>query len=217
MSSAAVRRYTLAEEVANSVTHGIGAVLSVAALVVMVVMAAGTGDARKTVSLAVYGATLLVLYLSSTLYHSLPGPGAKKVFRFLDHAAIYLLIAGTYTPFTLVSLKGGWGWTLFGLIWSMALVGLVMTFLGAGRSSRVLASLVYIGMGWLVVIAVKPLLGAVPAGGLFWLVAGGLAYTSGVIFYVWKNLPFNHALWHLFVLAGSACHFTAVYFYVLPG
>lgn len=208
-------RYSLAEEVASSVTHGLGVVLSITALVILTTLAGRSGDKWRVVSFAIYGATLIIMYLSSVLYHSLQEPGIKRVLRYLDHSAIYLLIAGTYTPFTLVNLRGPWGWTLFGLIWGLAALGLLMTVLGFG-GSRALASLVYIGMGWLVVVAIKPLLAAVPAGGIAWLVAGGLFYTLGVIFYVWKRLPFNHAIWHLFVLGGSVCHFFAVLFYVLP-
>ena len=205
-------RYSPAEEIANSVTHALGLVLSVTALVFLTVLAGRSGDAWRTVSLVIYGLTLVVLYTSSALYHSFQSPGAKRIFRFLDHAAIYLLIAGTYTPFTLVTLRGGWGWTLFGLVWGAAALGLAMTVSGFGRS-RILS---YIAMGWLIVIAVKPLLEAIEPGGMAWLVAGGLFYSSGVLFYIWKRLPFHHAIWHLFVLAGSVCHFLAIYRYVLP-
>ena len=210
-----IKKYSTAEEAANAATHGIGTVLSITALVLLTVFAARGGDAWRIVSLAIYGATLVTLYASSTLYHLFRNSGAKRVFRYLDHSAIYLLIAGTYTPFTLVNLRGGWGWTLFGLIWGFAAIGLVMTISGFGRS-RALASLVYIGMGWLVVIAIRPLLASIPSGGIVWLVAGGLFYTLGVVFYIWKKLPFNHAIWHLFVLGGSVCHFFAILFYVLP-
>jgi len=216
MTINSANRYNLTEEIASGVTHGLGAVLGVTALILLTVLAARSGDVWKVVSFAVYGSTLILMYLSSTLYHSFQEPKTKRIFRYFDHSAIYLLIAGTYTPFALVSLRGAWGWTLFGLIWGIAVFGLLMTVLGMGKS-RVLASLVYIGMGWLVVIAIKPLLAAVPAGGIAWLVAGGLFYTLGVVFYVWKRLPFNHAIWHLFVLAGSVCHFFAVLLYVLPG
>ena len=216
MTTTTPNRYKFAEEVANSITHGLGATLGVAALVVLATLAARTGDPWKVVSFTIYGSTLTFMYLSSTLYHSFQNPGTKRIFRYFDHSAIYLLIAGTYTPFTLVSLRGPWGWTLFGLIWSLAAFGLIMTVFGFGRS-RVLASLIYIGMGWLVIIAVKPLLNTIPTGGISWLVAGGLFYTTGVVFYIWKRLPFNHAVWHLFVLAGSVCHFIAILLYVLPG
>lgn len=210
-----VNRYSLAEEIASSLIHGLGAVLSVLALILLTVLSLRSGDPWRVVSLAIYGSTLAILYISSTLYHSFQNPMAKRVFRYLDHSSIYLLIAGTYTPFTLVNLRGGWGWTLFGLIWGFAIIGLIMTVSGFGRS-RVLASLIYIGMGWLVIIAIKPLINSIPPGGIVWLVAGGLFYTFGVIFYIWKTLPFNHAIWHLFVLAGSLCHFLAIFKYVLP-
>jgi len=215
MNSKTARRYSLREEVASSVAHGLGVVLSITALIILTTLAARSGDTWRVVSFAVYGSTLIIMYLSSVLYHSFQEPGIKKVLRYLDHSAIYLLIAGTYTPFTLVNLRGPWGWTLFGLIWGLAALGVLMTVLGVG-GSRILASLVYIGMGWLVVVAIKPLLDVIPTGGIAWLVAGGLFYTFGVVFYVWKGLPFNHAIWHLFVLGGSVCHFFAVLFYVLP-
>jgi len=212
----ATRPYSLAEEVASSVTHGLGVILSITALIVLATLAARSGDTWRVVSFSIYGSTLIMMYLSSALYHSFQKPEVKKVLRYLDHSAIYLLIAGTYTPFTLVTLRGPWGWTIFGLVWSFAFVGLLMTVMGAGRS-RLLASLIYIGMGWIIVIAIKPLVETIPPGGIAWLVAGGLFYTLGVIFYVWKKLPFNHAIWHLFVLGGSLCHFFAILFYVLPG
>jgi len=216
MNTTTAKRYSLAEEVASSATHGLGVVLSISALIILTTLAARSGDIWRVVSFSIYGSTLIIMYLSSVLYHSFQEPGIKRVFRYLDHSSIYLLIAGTYTPFTMISLRGTWGWTLFGIIWGLAAFGLLMTVLGVGRS-RVLASLVYIGMGWLVVVAIKPLLEAVPPGGIAWLVAGGLFYTFGVVFYVWKRLPFNHAIWHLFVLGGSVCHFFAILFYVLPG
>jgi hemolysin III len=215
MTTATGTRYSLAEEIASSLIHGFGAALSVSALVLLTILSLRSGDPWRVVSLAIYGSTLVILYLSSTLYHSFQNPTAKSVFRYLDHSSIYLLIAGTYTPFTLVNLRGGWGWTLFGLIWGFAILGLIMTASGFGRS-RVFASLIYIGMGWLVVIAIKPLINSIPPGGIVWLVAGGLFYTFGVIFYIWKTLPFNHAIWHLFVLAGSLCHFLAIFKFVLP-
>ena len=207
--------YTRTEEIASSVTHGIGTGLAVAALAVLVFFAARTEDPWKVVSLSIYGTTLVILYLSSTLYHAFRNPSLKRFFRFLDHSSIYLLIAGTYTPLTLINLRGRWGWTLFGLIWGLAAAGIIMTASLMGRS-RLLGGLIYIGMGWLAVVAIKPLVQSVPPGGIFWLVAGGLAYTVGVVFYVWKKLPYNHAAWHLFVLAGSACHFIAIFRYVLP-
>lgn len=215
MNTTTVKRYSLAEEIASSATHGLGVALSITALIILTILAARSGDIWRVVSFSIYGSTLIMMYVSSVLYHSFQDPGIKRVFRYLDHSSIYLLIAGTYTPFTLINLRGTWGWTLFGLIWGLAACGLLMTVLGVGRS-RVLASLVYIGMGWLVVVAIKPLLETVPPGGIAWLVAGGLFYTLGVVFYVWKKLPFNHAIWHLFVLGGSVCHFFAILYYVLP-
>lgn len=208
-------RYNQTEEMASSIIHGLGAGLAVAALALLVSLAGKIGDPWKVVSFSIYGGTLIMLYLSSTLYHAFQNPRIKRIFRHLDHCSIYLLIAGTYTPFTLISLRGKWGWTLFVLIWGLAIAGIVMTTVLMDRS-RVLGGLIYIGMGWLAIVAIKPLVQSIPAAGMFWLVAGGLAYTFGVVFYVWKKLPYNHAVWHLFVLAGSACHFVAIYRYVLP-
>ena len=208
-------RYSLAEEIAHAITHGIGLLLSVAALVILVVFATVRGDAWHIVSCSIYGSTLVLLYAASTFYHALPAPRAKGVFRVLDHAAIYVLIAGTYTPFTLVSLRGGWGWTLFGLVWSIAIAGIVMELLVKQRYHRVSIGL-YLGLGWLVMIALKPMLANVEPGGLILLLIGGLFYSLGVIFYAWKTLVYHHAIWHLFVLAGSAFHFFAILLYVIP-
>jgi len=208
-------RFRIREERANSITHAIGAGLSVAALAVLVTLAARLGDAWRVVSFSVYGSTLTLLYVASTLYHSVRSPTLKRAFRVLDHAAIFLLIAGTYTPFTLVTLRGGWGWSLFGLVWALALGGVLLKVFFVGRF-RAFSVALYIGMGWLVVFAVKPLVTALPAGGVTWLAAGGLAYTLGVAFYLWERFPFHHAVWHLFVLAGSVCQFLSVLLYVLP-
>lgn len=210
-----VKRYSLGEEIANSVTHGIGAGLSVAALSILVTFASLNGDAWRVVSFSIYGSTLILLYIASTFYHGLPFPRAKIILQVLDHSAIFLLIAGTYTPFTLVTLRGAWGWTLFGLVWGLAICGILLKVFFINRF-RILSVCLYIGMGWIMLIALKPLLSAVPVGGIVWLGIGGLAYTFGVIFYVLKQIPFNHAIWHLFVLAGSVCHFFSILFYVLP-
>jgi len=210
-----VYSYSLSEEIASSVTHGIGVLLAVGALVVMVVFAALRGTAWHVVSCAVYGATLVLMFAASTLYHSLSRPRAKVVMKVLDHSAIYLLIAGTYTPFLLVTLRGPWGWSLFGVIWVLALVGIVFKVFFAGRF-KLFSTLVYIGMGWMVIIAIRPLYKSLPLGGLTWLVAGGLFYTGGTIFYLWRRIPFNHAVWHAFVIAGSLCHFFSVMLYVIP-
>lgn len=207
--------YTPREELANAITHGIGVALSVVGLVVMVVVAATYGTAWHVTSVAIFGSALVLLYTSSTLYHSVPGAERKRVLRKFDHAAIFLLIAGTYTPFLLVSLRGPWGWSLFGVIWGLAVVGIALKFWFAGRF-RVISTIIYLAMGWLVLLAVKPMLAAVGAGGLVLLLGGGLCYTFGAGFYLWKRLPYHHAIWHLFVLGGSGFHWAAVFFYVLP-
>ncbi|MFZ5496775.1 MAG: PAQR family membrane homeostasis protein TrhA [Verrucomicrobiota bacterium] len=203
------------EEIANRLTHGVGALLGVAGLVLLVVASARHGDAWHMVSAAIFGASLVLLYTASTLYHSFSGEKARLLLRKFDHAAIFLLIAGTYTPFVLVTLRGVWGWSLFGVVWGLAAAGVALKFRFAGRF-RVVSTLIYIAMGWLVMIAIKPLMAALPAGGLKLLVAGGLCYTGGVVFYLWKRLPYHHAIWHLFVLAGSICHWAAVFFHVVP-
>lgn len=206
--------FSAAEEVANSLTHGAGLLLGVAALVLLVVFASRSGSAIRIVACAVYGTTLVLLYGASTLYHALPPGRGKRVFGILDHAAIFLLIAGTYTPFTLVTLRGGWGWSLFGAIWGLAAVGVVIEAVSRGRARR-LQLVLYLGMGWAIVAAARPLIIQLPPGGLLLLLVGGLAYTFGVVFFVWRRLPFHHAVWHVFVLGGSVCHFFAVLLYVI--
>ncbi len=201
------------DERLNSITHLIGACLALAGLVVLVAHAARLGDPWKIVSFSIYGVTLVGLYSFSALYHSVRGK-AKSVFQKLDHAAIYLLIAGTYTPITLVTLRGAWGWSLFGVIWGLALIGIVQDLL-AGRGGRVLSVVIYLLMGWLALVAIRPLARALPAAGLAWMIAGGLCYTVGVVFYALdKKLSFGHGIFHLFVLAGSACHYCTILFYV---
>jgi len=208
------RVQSLGEEIANSVTHGVGALASVVALPFLVM--AGLPDGAGVVAgNVVFGVSLLLLYISSTMYHSLARNRAKRVFRIIDHSAIYVLIAGTYTPFTLGVLRGTWGWTLFGVVWSLAVLGVALTASLGVRLPR-LSTMVYIGMGWLVVIVIKPLMTHLPPAGLAWLVAGGLAYTGGAVFYGWKRLRYQHTVWHLFVLAGSVCHFMAVLRYAAP-
>ena len=196
-------------------THGLGAALSAAGLVVLVTLSSLRGDAWRIAATAIFGATLVLLYASSTLYHSFRDERTKRLLRKFDHAAIFLLIAGTYTPFLLVNLRGPWGWSLFGVIWALAVAGVALKFRFTGRF-RVGSTLLYIGMGWLVVIALRPMQGAVPAAALWLLLAGGLCYTVGTVFYLWKRLPYHHAVWHLFVLGGSACHFFSVYAAVIP-
>ena len=206
---------TLPEEIANSITHGIGAALSIAGLSVLVALASMKGDAWRIVSFSVYGSTLVILYLASTLYHSFQSPRIKHWFRKLDHVSIYLLIAGTYTPFALVNMRGTWGWILFGLTWGIAAFGVLFKTFFVGRCN-ILSTALYIAMGWTVLIALKPAVAVVPLGGIGWMLAGGLLYTFGVIFYAWERLPFNHTVWHLFVLGGSVCHFFGIVFFVLP-
>ena len=204
-----------AAELANSITHGLGAVLSVLALVLLVVLAALHGTARHVVGAAIFGATLVLLYTMSTLYHALRNPRAKRVFKILDHSAIYLLIAGTYTPFCLATLRGGWGWSLFGVVWGLAAAGVVFKSVFIGRF-EILSTAVYLAMGWMVMVAAVPLWRALPAPGMAWLMAGGACYTLGVAFYAWHRLKFHHAVWHLFVLGGSLCHVVAVLGSVIP-
>ena len=209
----ALKKYSLGEEIANSITHGIGAALSIAGLVLLVVFASLYGDVWRVVSFSIYGSTLIILYLASTLYHSIPLPRAKRVFRILDHSSIYLLIAGTYTPVTLISMRGPWGWTLFGLIWALAIGGIFFKAFHFGKF-RALSVISYVMMGWLIVIALKPMLQAIPAGMFLWIIIGGACYTFGIIFYAVKKIPFNHAIWHLFVLGGSISHFFGMLFYL---
>jgi hemolysin III len=208
--------YSRGEETANRLTHALGAAFSVAGLVLMVVYSARYGDVWQVVSTAIFGATLVLLYTASTVYHSFQDERLSRVLQKFDHAAIFLLIAGTYTPFVLVTLRGPWGWSLFGVIWGMAAIGVVLKFWHAGRFT-VLSTLIYIIMGWLVLIALKPLSAALPAGGMRLLVAGGLCYTGGAVFYLWRRLPYHHAIWHLFVLGGSVCPWASVFWYVVPG
>ena len=207
-------RYRLGEEIANSVTHGVGLLLAVAGLVVLVTLAALRGTAWHVVGCSIYGSTLVLLYAASTLYHSIPNARAKRVFRVIDHSAIFLLIAGTYTPFTLINLRGPWGWSLFGVVWGLALLGIL--FQTGKLRHPVLSVVLYVLMGWTVVIATRPLLQTIAPGGLALLVAGGLAYTLGITFYAWKRLPYGHSVWHGFVLLGSAFHFFAILFFVVP-
>ncbi|MDH5471719.1 MAG: hemolysin III family protein [Gammaproteobacteria bacterium] len=197
----------------NSITHLLGAVAALAGCAVLVVFASLQGDPWKIVSFSVYGSTLFLLYLFSVLYHSLRGD-VKNIFRRLDHLAIYLLIAGTYTPFTLVTLNGSWGWSIFAAVWGLALVGMVIEFIP--QKKRIIPVIIYLVMGWICLVALKPLLAALPMAGFWWLLAGGLFYTFGVIFYVFdKKVVHFHGIWHLFVLAGSACHYFSVLWYVL--
>jgi hemolysin III len=197
------------EEIANSVSHGIGLLAALVAAPVLVLSAARQGGAARVVGASVFAAAMVLLYFTSTLYHALPWNRAKQVFQLLDHAAIYVMIAGTYTPFTLGVLRGAWGWTLFGIVWGLALGGVALTIAGGARYPKLRTSL-YLAMGWLIVVAVKPLWLRMPSEGLFWIAAGGIAYTVGVVFYAVKKVRYFHFVWHLFVVAGTACHFIAV-------
>ena len=208
--------YSLGEEIAHAVTHGLGAVLSIAGLTVLVAYATLYGGVWHVVSSAIFGGTLVLMYTASTLYHSIPLPRAKHVLRVIDHSSIYLLIAGTYTPFTLVTLHGPWGWGLFAGTWALALMGVVFKIYATGKLEK-LSLAIYLAMGWCAVFAIKPLLRTLETGGLILLLAGGLAYTGGVVFYVWERLRYHHAIWHAFVLAGSVLHYFAILFYVIPG
>lgn len=198
----------------NSVTHLVGSALSISGLSILLTLAVLQGDPWKVVSFAIYGATLVLLYCFSTIYHSIRSPRAKRVMQKLDHNAIYLLIAGSYTPFALVTLRGPWGWTLFGLSWGLALVGIVQE-LTLGRRTRRLSMILYVLMGWLVLIAVKPLVDAMPLGGLIWLALGGVVYSLGIYFFLNdERVRHYHGIWHLFVLGGSFCHFICILLYV---
>ncbi len=209
------RFYSLGEEIANSITHGIGAGLSIAGLTLLVALAVMNGNIYQIVSFSIYGATLIILYLASTLYHSFQQPRVKRVFRIIDHASIFLLIAGTYTPFLLVGIRGTTGWTLLVIVWGLAILGVGFKALFIHRFQK-LSVLAYILMGWLSVVAVKEMLANIPLGGLIWLAAGGAIYTIGIIFYALKKYRYTHTVWHLFVLGGSICHYFAILLYLAP-
>jgi len=203
------RTQSFGEEIANSISHGVGLLAAIIAAVVLVFSASQQDGAARIVGTSVFAATMVLLYLTSTLYHALPRNRAKRVFQVLDHIAIFLMIAGTYTPFTLGVLRGTWGWTLFGLVWGLAFAGVVLTAAGGVRYPKLRTGL-YLAMGWLILIAIKPLWLRMPSLGLFWLLAGGLAYMVGMVFYAAKRVRYSHFVWHLFVITGTACHFIAV-------
>jgi hemolysin III len=207
-------RNAFAEEMANSLTHGFGVVLSIAGAVVLLIAASRHGI-REIASCAVYGAALVMVYTTSTLYHSAVRIESKRFLRMLDHVAIFLLIAGSYTPFVLIALRGAWGWSLFAIVWTLAAIGVCFE-LTAWRQHRTAMVALYIGMGWVGLIALKPLIDALPSQGLWLLFGGGVSYTFGVLFYAWHRLRYHHAVWHLFVLGGSVLQYLAVLWYVLP-
>jgi len=208
-------RYTFGEELANALIHGFGVVLSLVGLVVLLGAAGHAGGMREVASCALYGGTLILLYTTSTLYHSARSPGSKQLLRTLDHLAIFLLIAGTYTPYVLIALHGTWSWSLFAVIWSLAALGAIFELTPLRRHRGAMVAL-YIAMGWVGLIAIKPLVAALPAPGLVLLFGGGASYTFGVLFYQWRSLRYHHAIWHLFVLCGSVLQFFSVLWYVLP-
>ena len=206
--------YSRKEEIVNINSHGFGLLLSVVGLVLLVVFASFKGTVWHIVSFAIYGTSLVVLYLASTLFHASQNPKSRKRLNVFDHASIYLLIAGTYTPFTLVTLQGGWGWSIFGIIWGLAILGVILKLFFTGKFNF-LSTIVYIFMGWLILIAIVPLVHSFPFYGLMWLIAGGVLYSIGAVFFLIEKIPYNHAIFHFFVLGGSACHFVAVFNYIL--
>ena len=210
-----VTYYPPFEEKLNVISHGIGFLLSIAALVLLVVYASIYGTVWHVVSYSIYGGSLILLYLASTLYHSAKRSKLRGRLQIFDHAAIYMLIAGTYTPFTLVTLNGTTGWIMFGITWAFALTGIILKIIFTGRFN-LLSTIMYVFMGWIVVLAIKPLIHNLPFEGLMWLFAGGIFYTIGAVLYSIKSIKYNHAIFHVFVLAGSFCHFMAIFFYVLP-
>ncbi|MCB0458655.1 MAG: hemolysin III family protein [Flavobacteriaceae bacterium] len=206
--------YNSTEEKLNVITHFIGLLLSIAALVLLIVHASYNGNARHIVSFTIFGASLILLYSASTIYHYVQKPELRRKLNILDHASIYVLIAGTYTPFTLVTLKGALGWTIFGITWGIALIGIFFKLFYTGRFDKI-STIAYVAMGWIIIFAIKPLIDTLPINGLYWLFAGGIFYTLGAVLYSIKKVPYNHAIFHVFVLLGSFSHFMAVYFYVL--
>jgi len=204
---------SLGEEITNSISHGLGLTAALVGIPMLIIKAARGGDAAFIVGACIFSTTLVLLYLTSTLYHAFPAGRAKRVFKILDHSSIFLLIAGTYTPFTLGVLRGAWGWTLFGIIWGLAAVGVALKAFGRARRP-IYSTGLYLLMGWIVIIAVQPMVTKVPLAGLLWLLAGGLFYTGGVVFFATdERLQYGHFIWHLFVLAGTACHYFAVFWY----
>lgn len=201
------------QEIANSITHGIGAILSIVGLITLLLMAVNRGDIWRIVSFTIYGATLVFLYICSTIYHGLSDRRKKYIFQILDHVAIYLLIAGSYTPLTLLTLRGPWGWSLLGIVWGMAFTGILLKIFFF-QKTQIISMILYIIMGWLIIVAIKPLLGASSSGMLYLIVAGGLCYSLGIIFFINPKIPYNHTIWHLFVLAGSFFHFSGYYLFL---
>ncbi|MCT4581584.1 MAG: hemolysin III family protein [Flavobacteriales bacterium] len=209
MSTKGLKYYSKSEEISNVLTHGIGFLLSIPALIFLINLALEKGGMSHLIGYIVFGASMLILYLASTVYHAVQKPNLRKKLNILDHAAIYVLIAGTYTPFTLVGLEGGWKWSIFGTVWGIALVGVIFKLFFTGKFN-LLSTILYVSMGWLIVIAYQPLSEGISSDSLYWLFAGGIAYTIGAVLYMIRKMPFNHAIFHLFVLIGTGCHFLSV-------
>jgi len=212
VAGAEVRLQSLGEEIANSVSHGLGLLAALAAVPVLITGAQQRGDVTGIVGASIFATAMVLMYLTSTVFHALPPGRTKDLFELLDHSAIYLLIAGTYTPFTLGVLSGTWGWTLFGLVWGLAVIGTALKVIGGARGT-ILSTVLYLAMGWLALIAADTVWTLVPKWGLFWLLAGGIAYTAGVVFFMFERIRYFHLVWHLFVLAGTTCHVFAVLWY----
>jgi hemolysin III len=207
------RQQSRGEELANAVSHGVALLVAIVATPVLIISAVRAGEVSAVIGASIFGGTMLMLYLASTIYHALPTGKAKRIFMIIDHCAIFLLIAGTYTPFTLGVLRGSWGWSLFGVVWGLCLIGILLKAF-FGTRYQLLSLCLYLTMGWLVVVAAQPVINAVPVPGLFWLLAGGVAYTAGVLFFLLDNrVRYAHFVWHLFVLTGTSCHFVAVFSY----
>lgn len=211
---AGYQRYSSKEELLNVITHGAGILFSITALILMLVFAGKNGSVWQIVSASIYGSTMVILYLASTLFHAAKNPRVKHKLNIFDHASIYLLIAGTYTPFLLVTLRGPWGWSLFGVIWGLAIIGIILKLFFIYKY-RVLSTIAYVLMGWAIIIAVKPLTEKLETEGLWLLLSGGFSYSIGAVLYLWKKLPYNHAIFHVFVLGGTVTHWAAVFGYVL--
>lgn len=209
------RAQSFGEEVANTITHGFGALCSIVALMLMLILSVEDADPWRIAGVTVFGMALILMYMASTLYHAIPHPSAKRLLRVLDHCAIYLLIAGTYTPFLLVFMRGNWGWTLFFTLWSIAILGCGFKLFYTGKWDFI-STLFYIAMGWMALLTIKPALENIPNMALLLMLLGGLSYTGGVLFYLWHRLPYHHAIWHLFVMGGSTIHFLAILLYVVP-
>ncbi|MDY6787908.1 MAG: hemolysin III family protein [candidate division WOR-3 bacterium] len=209
------REYSVSEEVFHAVAHGIGLILAIAGLIALIILSAMRGNMWHVISTSIYGGTLVILYLNSTLYHALAKTRAEKVFRILDHSSIYLLIAGTYTPFALITIKGAWGWGVFGIVWGLAVLGIVFKAFTAGRF-KTFSTILYLIMGWLIVIVIGRIINNLERGGIILLFIGGAFYSLGTVFYMLKRVPYFHLIWHIFVLCASIAHFFAVLFYVIP-